>query len=86
MPGFRVVTAAGEMRVGRIVGEQGGYYVVRRWLSRKRYPLPKRETIVDVERRRVLMRVPRSILFDAPEVGRNGELGSGTDLYYSDDR
>jgi hypothetical protein len=84
MQGFRVVTAVGEFRVGRIVRDRGDYYVVRRRFSRKRYPLPKRETVVDSERHRVLMKVTRSVLFDAPEVQRNGELGEGTDLYYSD--
>jgi hypothetical protein len=82
--GFRVVTAVGEMRVGRIVEDRGDYYVVRRSFSRKRYPLPKREAVVDSERGRVLMNVPRKVLFDAPEVHRNGELGLGTDLYYGD--
>lgn len=84
MHGFRVVTAVGEFRVGRVVGDRGGYYIVRRAFSRKRYPLPKREAVVDSERRRVLMKVTRRVLFDAPEVRRNGELGQGTDLYYSE--
>jgi len=86
MRGFKVVTAVGEKRVGRIDGRLDRYYVVRRSFSRKRYPLPRRKTTVDTERRRVLMKVPRKILFDAPEVDRKGELGLGTDLYYSDDR
>jgi hypothetical protein len=81
---IRVVTAVGEMRVGRIVGDQGDYYIVRRLFSRKRYPLPKRETVVDSERRRVLMKVPRKILLDAPEVRRGGELDPATDPYYRD--
>jgi hypothetical protein len=74
MGGFRVVTAVGEKRVGRIVGSQGDYYTVKRSFARGRYPLPKRDAVVDSERRRVLMRVPRRILFDAPRVRRNGEL------------
>jgi hypothetical protein len=84
MRGFRVVTAVGEMRVGRIVGSQGDYYIVRRSFSRKRYPMPKRDAIVESDRRRVLMRVPRRVLFDAPEVHRKGELDQATDLYYSE--
>jgi hypothetical protein len=32
MGGFRVVTAVGEKRVGRIVGSQGDYYIVKRSL------------------------------------------------------
>jgi hypothetical protein len=84
MHGFRVVTAVGELRVGRVVGDRPDYYIVRRRFSRRRYPLPKRETVVDAERRRVHMKVPRRILFDAPKALRNGELGPGTDLYYSD--
>jgi hypothetical protein len=30
------------------------------------------------------MRVPRRVLFDAPEVHRKGELDQATDLYYSE--
>lgn len=84
MRGFRVVTAVGEMRVGRMVGSQGDYYIVRRSFSRKRYPLPKRDAVVDSERRRVFMRVPRRVLFVAPQVHRNGELDPATDGYYSE--
>jgi hypothetical protein len=83
MRGFRVVTAVGEKRVGRIVGSQGDYYIVKRSLGRGRYPLPKRDAAVDPERRRVLMRVPRRILFDAPKVRRDGELDPATDGHYS---
>lgn len=82
MRGFRVVTAVGEIRVGRVVGDQGDYYIVRRSFSRKRYPLPKRETVVDSKQRRVLMKVPRKVLFDAPEVRRGGEFDPATDPYY----
>lgn len=82
MRGFRVVTAAGEMRVGRMVGSRGDYYVVRRSFSRKRYPLPRHDAIIDSDRRRVLMRTPRRVLFDAPLVQRNGELDPATDSYY----
>jgi hypothetical protein len=39
--GFRVVTAVGEKGVGRIVGVQGDYFIVKRF-GRGRYPLPKR--------------------------------------------
>lgn len=81
--GFRVVTAAGEKRVGWIVGAQGDYYIVKRSFGRGRYPLPKRETTVDAEQRRVLMRIPRKTLFEAPKVRRNGELDPATDGYYS---
>jgi hypothetical protein len=81
--GFRVVTAGGEKPVGRIVGSQGDYYIVKRSFGRGRYPLPKRQTVVDSERRRVLMRVPRIKLFEAPRVRRNGELDPATDGHYS---
>ena len=84
MRGFRVMTAAGEFRVGRIVGDRGDYYFVRRRFSRRRYPLPKRETVVDAERHRVLMKVPRKVLFDAPEVRRGGDLDPATDPYYQE--
>jgi hypothetical protein len=57
--GFRVVTEVGEKRVGRIVGSQGDYYIVKRSFGRARYPLPKRQAVVESEKRRVLMRVPR---------------------------
>lgn len=83
MRGFRVVTAVGEMRVGRIVGSQGDYYIVKRSFGRGRYPLPKHSADVDPDRRRVLMRVPRKTLFEAPKVARNGELDPATDGHYS---
>jgi hypothetical protein len=83
MRGFRVVTAVGEKRVGRIVGSEGDYYIVKRSFGRGRYPLPKREAVVDSERRRVLMRVPRKTLFEAPKVRRGGELDPATDGHYS---
>ena len=85
MNGFRVVTAVGEVRVGRIAGSQGDYYLVRKSFSRKRYPLPKREAVIDSERRLVLMKVPRRVLFDAPHVHRNGELDPATDSCYSEE-
>lgn len=72
MRGYRVMTAVGE-RVGRIVGGEGAYDIVKRSFGRGRYPLPKRDA-VDSERRRVLMRVPRKKLFEAPWGRRNGEL------------
>jgi hypothetical protein len=80
--GFRVVTAVGEKRVGRILGAEGEYYVVKRSLGRGRYPLPKRQAEVDPERRRVLMQTPRKVLFDAPKVTRRGGLDPATDGYY----
>lgn len=83
MDGLRVVTAVGEKRVGRIVGSQGEYYIVKRSFGRGRYPLPKRQAAVDSERRRVLMRTPRKILYEAPKVRRSGELDPATDGYYS---
>jgi hypothetical protein len=83
MRGFRVVTAVGEKRVGRIVGSQGDYYIVKRSFGRGRYPLPKRDAAVDPERHRVFMRVPRKILFEAPKVRRDGELDPATDGHYS---
>lgn len=85
MRGFRVVTAVGEMRVGRIVESQGDYYIVRRSFSRRRYPLPKRDAIVDSDRRRVLVQMPRRVLFDAPQAHRNGELDPATDGFYSEE-
>jgi hypothetical protein len=81
--GFRVVTAVGEKRVGRIVGAEGSYYIVRRSLGRGLYPLPKREAEVDPERRCVLMHTPRKVLFEAPKAPRNGGLDPATDGYYS---
>ena len=83
MEGFRVVTAVGEKHVGRIVGAEGDYYMVKRSFGRGRYPLPKSQTEVDSERLRVLMRTPRKVLFEAPKVRRNGELDPATDGYYS---
>jgi hypothetical protein len=83
MENFRVVTAVGEKRVGRIVGVEGDYYIVKRSFGRGRYPLPKRQAAVDPERRRVLMRTPRKVLYDAPKVRRHGELDPATDGYYS---
>lgn len=83
MEGFQVVTAVGEKRVGRIVGADGRYYIVKRSFGRGLYPLPRRQVEVDPERRRVLMRTPRKVLFEAPKVGRRGELDPATDGYYS---
>jgi hypothetical protein len=83
MEGFRVVTAVGEKRVGRIVGAQGSYYIVKRSFGRGRFPLPKRNASVVPERRRVLMQLPRKQLFEAPKVGRNGEIDPATDGHYS---
>jgi hypothetical protein len=80
--GFRVVTAVGEKRVGRIVGAQGNYYIVRRSLGRGRYPLPKRNAAVVHEHRRVRMHIPRRDLFAAPKVRRGGELDPATDGHY----
>jgi hypothetical protein len=34
--GFRVVTAVGEKRVGRIVGAEGDYYIIKRSFGRGR--------------------------------------------------
>ena len=42
-----------------------------------------RDADVDRDGRRVLMRMPRRLLFDAPKVGRNGELDPATDGHYS---
>jgi hypothetical protein len=81
--GFRVVTRVGEKRVGRIVGSQGDYYIVKRSFRRGRYPLPKYQAVVDSEERRVLMRVPRKKLFEAPQLRPNGELDPATDGHYS---
>jgi hypothetical protein len=83
MEGFRVVTAVGEKRVGRIVGAQGDYYIVKRFFGRGRYPLPKRSAAVVPERQRVLMKLPRRDLYAAPKVRRNGELDPATDGHYS---
>jgi hypothetical protein len=83
MEGFRVVTAVGEKRVGRIVGAHGDYYIVKRSFGRGRYPLPKRSAAVVSERRRVLMHMPRKTLYEAPKVRRNGELDPATDGHYS---
>lgn len=83
MDGFRVMTAVGEKRVGRIVGSEGDYYIVKRFLGRGRYPLPKRHATVDPETRRVLMRLPRKELFEAPRVRRDSELDPATDGHYS---
>ncbi len=81
--GFRVVTAVGEKRVGRIVGAEGHYYIVRRSFGRSRYPLPKRQAEIDPEQRRVLMRTLRQVLLEARKVRRDGELDPATDGYYS---
>jgi len=80
--GFRVVTAVGEKRVGRIVGAEGSYYIVKRSFGRGSYPLPKTRAAVDRERRRVVMHIPRRELFGAPKVGRGGELDPATDGHY----
>jgi hypothetical protein len=80
---FRVVTAVGEKRVGRIVGTERDYFIGKRSFGRGRYPLPKRQAEVDSERRRVLMRTPRKVRFEAPKIRRKGELDPVTDGYYS---
>ena len=82
MDGFRVVTAVGEKRVGRIAGAEGNYYIVKRPFGRGSYPLPKTTAAVDSERRRVLMHLPRRELFAAPKVRRGGELDPATDGHY----
>jgi hypothetical protein len=82
MLGFRVVTAAGEKRVGRIVGSEGDYFVMRPF-GLGRYPLPKLQAKVDLEEARVLMRLPRKELFAAPKVQRDGHLDPATDGHYS---
>ena len=82
MEGFRVVTAVGKKRVGRVVGAEGNYYIVKRSFGRGRYPLRKVQAEVDLEGRRVLMHTPRKVLFEAPKVRRNGELDPATDGYY----
>lgn len=81
--GFRVVTAVGEKRVGRIVGAQGDYYFVKRSFGRGCYPLPKKNAAVVPEQRRVLMHIPRRDLFAAPKVRRGGRLDPATDGHYS---
>jgi hypothetical protein len=83
MRGFRVVTAVGEKRVGRIVGAEGAYFIVKRSLGRGRYPLPMREAAVDAEQRRVFMRISRKTLFEAPKARPAGELDPATDGHYS---
>ena len=83
MDGFRVVTGVGEKRVGRIVGAQGAYYIVRRSFGRGSYPLPKKHAQVVPEQRRVLMHLPRRDLFAAPKVRRSGELDPATHVYYN---
>lgn len=82
MDGFRVVTAVGEKRVGRIVGAQGDYYFVKRSFGRGCYPLPKKNAAVVPDQRRVLMHLPRRDLFEAPKV-RRGRLDPATDGHYS---
>jgi hypothetical protein len=81
--GYRVVTAVGQKRVGRVVGVQGDYYVVRRSLGRGTYPLPQRNADIDREKRLILMRLPRRDLFAAPKVRRGGALDPATDGHYS---
>jgi hypothetical protein len=51
------VTAVGERRVGRIVGAEGDYYIVKRSFGRGRYPLPKDQAEVDPNRERPLPRL-----------------------------
>ena len=77
------MTAVGEKRVGRIVGEQGDYYFVKRSFGRGCYPLPKKNAAVVSGKRRVLMHIPRRDLFAAPRV-RRGRLDPATDGHYSD--
>ena len=83
MQGFKVVTAVGEKRVGRIVGAEGDYYIVERPFGRGRYPLPKKNAAVLPDQQRVLMHMPRSELFAAPKVRRDGQLDPATDGHYS---
>lgn len=83
MKGFRVVTSAGDQRVGRIVGDRGDYYIVKRSFGRGRYPLPKRRATVEAEHRLVFMHMPRNALYEAPKVRRNGALDPATDGHYS---
>jgi hypothetical protein len=80
--GYRVVTAVGEKRVGRIAGAQGAYYIVKRSFGRGSYPLPKKNAAVVPEKRLVLMHMPRRDLFAAPRVRRGGELDPATDGHY----
>jgi hypothetical protein len=75
LEGFLVVTAVGEKRIGRIVGRQGDYYIVKRSFGRGRYPLPRGNASVVPE-------LPRKELFEAPKVRRNGELDPATDGHY----
>jgi hypothetical protein len=82
--GYKVVSAVRNVRIGRIVGREGRYYIVRRSFSRRRYPLPIGEAQFDRERGRMLMRLPRRRLFAAPQVRRNGELHPATDGYYNE--
>jgi hypothetical protein len=81
--GYRVVTAVGGHRVGRIAGAQGAYYIVKRSLGRGSYPLPKKNAEVVPEKRLVLMQIPRRDLFAAPKVQRGGLLDPATDGHYS---
>jgi hypothetical protein len=81
--GYLVVTAVDEKRVGRIAGDQGDYYIVRRSFGRGSYPLPKKNASVVPEQRLVLMQIPRRDLFAAPKVGRGGELDPATDGHYN---
>lgn len=81
--GYRVVTAVGEKRVGRVVDVRGEYYVVKRSLGRGRYPLPRKKADVVPEKRIVLMRIPRRDLFAAPKVRRSGKLDPATDGHYN---
>lgn len=83
MKGFRVVTSAGDKRVGRIVGAQGNYYIVKRSFGRGRFPLPKGYATVEAEQRLVFMHMPRQKLYEAPKVRRNGALDPATDGHYS---
>jgi hypothetical protein len=81
--GYKVVSAVRGKRVGRIVDRKGAYYIVRRSLRRRRYPLPMDRADVEYEHRRVVMRLSRQKLFSAPEVRRAGELDPATDRYYA---
>jgi hypothetical protein len=81
--GFRVITAIGEKRVGRIADAQGDYYIVKRPLGRGRYPLPKKNATVVPEKKLVLMHLPRRELFEAPKVQRGGELDPATDGHFN---
>jgi hypothetical protein len=80
--GYRVVTAVGEKRVGRIVDARGDYYIVKRSFGRGCYPLPKRNAAVIADEQRVLMHIPRRDLFAAPKVRRGGELDPATDGHF----